>query len=145
MMHEEPRIHHGGPTIGTGKVCYVIVKAREFDSKVEPEELDRGSNPTDDASLEILEDYADDPTYQELVDAIDSLNEDEQVQLVALAWTGRGDFDRREWRDATALARERHNERTARYLTGVPNLGDCLEEGLSKFGRSCEEFEIGHL
>lgn len=145
IMYKEQKTHHGGPTIATDKVCYIIVKAREFDAKVDPEELERGSNPSDDAGVEILEDYADDATFQELTEAIDDLNEDEQIELVALAWTGRGDFDRRGWREAVALARERHNRRTAEYLTGIPNLGDCLEEGLSVFGRSCRDFEAGHL
>jgi hypothetical protein len=138
-------IHHGGPSLNTERVCYIIVKAREFDAKVPPTEPEPGSNPSDDLSWEILEDYADDPTLAELTEAIDGLNEDEQIQLVALAWVGRGDFDRREWKEAVDLARDRHNDRTAAYLIGMPNLGDCLEEGLAQFGRSCEDFEAGHL
>ena len=33
-----------------------------------------------------------------------------------------------------------HNNRTAAYLLGKPMLADHLEEGLSQFGYSCEEF-----
>ncbi len=42
--------------ISPEKVCYIIVKPREFDAKVEPVEPDPASNPSDDADHEILED-----------------------------------------------------------------------------------------
>ena len=54
------------PEISTEKVCFIILKARELDVKVAPEELSGGSNPTDDGMQSILEDYADDPTREEL-------------------------------------------------------------------------------
>ncbi|HZB93758.1 MAG TPA: DUF3775 domain-containing protein [Stellaceae bacterium] len=127
------------------KVCYIIVKAREFDAKVEPAETDDGSNPADDEERIVLEDYAGDPTLQELRDAIDGLNEDEAIDLVALAWLGRGDFDVTEWEEARDLADERHRRSASAYLTGMPGLGDYLEEGLSLLGYSCEDFEAGRL
>jgi len=34
--------------ISPDKVCFVVVKAREFDAKVAPTELDEGSNASDD-------------------------------------------------------------------------------------------------
>jgi hypothetical protein len=131
--------------ISAEKVCYIIVKAREFDAKVPPVEPDPGSNPADDGEREILEDYADDPTLLELRSAIDDLNEDEVVDLIALAWLGRGDFGKEDWLEATALARERHKRHSADYLVGIPTLGDFLENGLDMVDRSCEDFEIGHL
>lgn len=131
--------------ISLEKVCYIIAKAREFDAKVPPVEPDPGSNPADDAGREILEDYAGDPTFAELRTAIDDLNDDEVVDLIALAWIGRGDYDRGGWDEARGLARERHRHHSARYLTGMPALGDYLEEGLSTLGYSCEEFEINRL
>jgi hypothetical protein len=36
-------------------------------------------------------------------------------------------------------------EQTASYLLGMPLLADYLEEGLSLFGQSCEDFEINRL
>ncbi|CAO3425283.1 DUF3775 domain-containing protein [Azospirillum endophyticum] len=131
--------------IGLQKLCYLIVKAREFDVKVAPSDLDEGSNPSDDGMRAVLEDYSDDPTLTELKDAIDGLDEDEVVDVIALVWLGRGDFTRDEWAEAQALARERHTGRSADYLTGIPNLGDCLEEGAVQLGYSCEEFEIDRL
>ncbi len=48
------------------------------------------------------------------------------------------------WRDLRAEAARAHNNRTASYLLGTPMLADYLEEALSQFGKSFEDFE-GHL
>ena len=100
-----------------------------FDAKEELSDPQSGSNATDDDMRDILEDIADDPTYQELLEMIRNLDEDEQIQLVALAWLGRGTFDAADWKDAVKQARAAHNNRTAEYLVGLPLLGDYLEEG----------------
>jgi len=131
--------------ISTDKVCYIIIKAREFDVKVTPVEPDPGSNPTDSDDSEILGDYDDDPTLAELRSAINDLNEDEVVDLIAMVWVGRGDFTRNEWREARALAGERHKQHSAAYLMGIPMLGDFLEEGFTELGHSCEDEETGRL
>ena len=143
MAEEEPAIVE--LNISIEKVCYIIVKAREFDAKVDPVEPDPGSNPADDGEREVLEDYRDDPVLQELGAAINGLNDDEVIDLIALAWLGRGDFDKSEWQEARKLATERHRHRSAAYLVGIPALGDYLEEGLSILGFSCEDFEIDRL
>ena len=72
---------------------------------------------------------------------IEAISEDEQVDLVTLAWLGRGDGSLEEWAELRAEAARRHNRRTASYLLGIPLLPDYLEEALAEFGRSCEEFE----
>lgn len=131
--------------INPEKVCYIILRAREFDAKVEPLASDPGSNPADDGGQEILEDYVDDATETELTAAIDSLNDDEVVDLIALAWVGRGDFGKDDWPEARALARERHRRHSSRYLTGIPQLGDYLEEGLGTLGYSCVGYEADRL
>ncbi len=131
--------------ISPEKVGFIILKAREFDAKVEPVEPDPGSNPADDADSEILEDYEDDPTLEELRGAIESLDDDEIVDLIALAWVGRGDFERREWAEARRLAGERHRGRSADYLIGMPALGDYLEEGLAVLGHAVPDQAAGRL
>jgi hypothetical protein len=133
------------PNISTETVCFIIVKAREFDVKVAPEELDEGSNPTDDDMQRILEDYADDPTYEELRSFLAAQSDDDLKELVALTWIGRGDYGADDWDEVlneVPDVRERH---TVAYLLGTPLLADYLEEGLSQFGLSCEEFELGRL
>jgi hypothetical protein len=132
-------------TINPEKVCYIILKAREFDEKVEPEDPDSGSNPSDDQAVSILEDHADDPTLQELRMALLELNVDEMNELLALTWLGRGDFSKDEWHDALEQARETRDSHAADYLVGTPMLGDLLEEGLSALGYSCEGMEMGRL
>jgi len=117
--------------IDRSKVEEIIQKARMFDAKEELSDPQSGSNATDDDMRDILEDVADDPTCQELLEMIRNLDEDEQIRLVALAWVGRGTFDASEWKDAVKQARAAHNNRTAEYLIGLPLLGDYLEEGLA--------------
>lgn len=53
-------------SISPEKVCYIIVKAREFDAKDVVTDPDDSSNPTDDAMVAVLEDHRDDPVVQEL-------------------------------------------------------------------------------
>ncbi len=132
-------------TISTDQVCFVIIKAREFDVKEAPSEPDPGSNPSDDHEISVLEDLPDDPVVDELTSFIDAMDEDEQVDLVALAWLGRSDYTAADWQSVRAEAAAAHNNATASYLLGMPLLGDFLEEGLSLLGRSCEEFEIDRL
>ena len=95
--------------------------------------------------VEVLEEHEDDPVVEELTSLINSLSEDEQVDLVALAWLGRDDYSASDWPTVREEAFRAHNQRTAEYLLGTPLLGDFLEEGLSMLGYSCEEFEIGRL
>jgi hypothetical protein len=135
----------GTLTISPEKVCFIIVKAREFDAKDEVTEPDPGSNPSDDKDTAVLEDHADDPVVEEITAFVNSLSEDEQIDLVALAWLGRDDYTADDWPDVRAEAARAHNERTAEYLLGTPLVADFLEEGLSMLGYSCEEFEIGRL
>lgn len=132
-------------TISPEKVCFIIVKAREFDAKDEITEPDPGSNPSDDKDIEVLEAHEDDPVVEELTSLINSLSEDEQIDLVALAWLGRDDYSASDWAVVREEAARAHNERTADYLLGTPLVGDFLEEGLSMLGYSCEEFEIERL
>jgi hypothetical protein len=132
-------------TISPEKVCFVIVKARSFDAKDVLTEPNAGSNPSDDRDAAILEDHKGDPVVEELTSLIDSLSEDEQIDLVALTWLGRDDYSAADWPTVRAEAADAHNNRTSSYLLGTPLLGDFLEEGLSMLGYSCEDFEIGRL
>jgi hypothetical protein len=93
----------------------------------------------------VLEDHEDDPVVEELTSLIDSLSEDEQIDLVALAWLGRDDYEAADWPAVREEAARAHNRGTSSYLLGMPQLGDFLEEGLSMLGYSCEEFEIERL
>lgn len=132
-------------TISPEKVAFVIMKAREFDAKDELTDPDSGSNPSDDQEAAVLEDHQDDPVVEEIASLINAMSQDEQIDLVALAWLGRDDHAAEDWTAVRAEAEQAHNRHTAEYLLGMPLLGDFLEEGLSMLGYSCEEFEIGRL
>src|ERR1700736_5350688 len=133
-------------SISAEKICFVVMKAREFDVKdVDTSFGDDGYHPVDDRMIEVLEDRPDDPVEQELVAFIEAVSEDEQVDLVTLTWLGRGDGTLADWDDLRAEAARVHNKRTASYLLGEPLLPDFLEAALAAFGRSCEEFEKDHL
>ena len=128
-----------------GQLAYIIEKAREFDAETAPVDGGSGSNPTDDDAVAILEATADNPTRQELTAALDLLDDEQRIEVLALMWLGRGDFDTGEWRDALAQAREIHDARETSYLLGTPLLANYLEEALAALGYSLEGQEKGRL
>jgi hypothetical protein len=132
-------------TVSSESVCFIIVKAREFDAQDVVTAPDSGSNATDDNQASVLEAHSDDLTQKEIVAFINALSDEEQADLVALLWLGRGDGTMEDWDDLRDEAQRQHNNRTAAYLLGEPLLSDHLEEGLSQFGFSCEDFEIDRL
>jgi len=111
-------------------VAAILAKARQFDVKDVVTDRDPGSNASDDAMLSVLEDHADDPVRSELIALIRGLNEDEQIDLVALTWLGHGDGDLDDWQDLRAEAARAHNKQTAECL--LPLLGDDPEKSLSE-------------
>jgi len=135
-MNEIPEL-----AISAEKEAQILAKARQFDVEDVVTDPDPGSNASDVAMVSVLEDYTDDPVRTELTAIIRGLNQDEQIDLVALAWLGRGDGDLDNWDDIRAEASRAHNRRTAEYLLGMPLLGDYLEEALAQLGHCSEEFE----
>lgn len=128
------------------KVCFIIAKAREFEAKDLPNIPDEASNPSDDRMIEVLEDRPnEDAVLQELRSIIGGMSEDEQIDLVALAWLGRGDAGTEGWEELRSEAARAHNRRTAAYLLTMPLLPTYLQDGLAELGRSCEEFEKNSL
>jgi hypothetical protein len=120
-------------------VCAVIAAAREFQAKEAVVIPEREFAPSDDWALQVLADHADDLTFAEVKGSIDDLEPDQQVELVALMWLGRGDFDTSEWEEAVSEARDSYTERTAEYLLATPLVADYLEEGLYQLGHRCQE------
>jgi hypothetical protein len=121
-------------SISPEKVFFIVARARQFDIKAT--ETDLASDSSDDGMA-----YGNDTDRSELSGFIWGLNEDEQVDLVALTWLGRGDGDLDTWRDLRTEASRAHNNRTGSYLIGTPMLADYLEEALSQFDKSFEDFE----
>ncbi len=120
-------------------VCFIIARAREFQAKDEVVIPDEPADANGDWALDILEDHRDDMTLQEVQSAVADLEPDQQYDLVALMWVGRGDYDVDDWQGAVIAATEAWTERTADYLMTTPLAADYLEEGLELLGYSCEE------
>lgn len=132
-------------SISPEKLAFIVEKAREFDAEVPPPDQDyvEGSDAVDDDDREVLLDTPDNPTAQELRDAIDGLNVDEREELLALMWLGRGDYDAKSWAEAMRQARDTQSSTEAEYLMGTPLLGDYLEEGAVALGVSLEDYMRG--
>jgi hypothetical protein len=122
------------------KLAFIIEKARQFDAESAPVNENERADGDDEGIAAILDETRSNPTYQELTGSINSLNDDERDEIVALTWLGRGDFSTGEWRQAKAAAHLRHNGREAAYLAGTPLLADYLEEAVSQLGYSLDDF-----
>ena len=133
--------------IDAEKVAWILTKARQFDGKVPPEITAGASHAADDQDLEVLQDTANDATASELEAALDSLNQDELSELVALMWVGRGDYDSDTWDDALAQAGELSSREERFEILQTPLVSDYLEEALAAFGHPlADEEEIqSHL
>ncbi len=132
--------------IAVETVCYIINRAREVMADLDPLDDEPGHHAPDDVMRDELpeEDVpgaVDNPERDDLRAYIDSLNEDEQADLVALTWIGRGTYTAEDWDEAVEIAHEEHPKRVARYLLSQPLLADELEGGLSELGLSCEDAE----
>ena len=133
-------------TISAEQVCFVILKAREVETRDSFLEPDPESNPSDDNEVDELEDHGDDPVVddpviQELASFVDGLSDAEKVDLMALAWLGRDGGELDDWSETREEALRAHNESTADYLLKMllikSELGSFLEAGLSTLGFSC--------
>jgi hypothetical protein len=126
-------------SISPEKVAFVVTKIHQYEMEsTEPELL---SDLTDDDTVHGGGGRGATTDRSELTSFIRGLNVDEQIDLVALMWLGRGDGSLENWAELRAQAAQAHNNRTATYLIETPMLGDYLEEALSEFGLSLEDFE----
>jgi hypothetical protein len=123
-------------TIALETVCRIILRAREYEALIPETDPDEGSNPTDDGSVDELEDE-DNPVEEELRAIIDDLAEDEQAELIALAMVGAGLYDASEWADAIDAATEEAVD-AADWVLDQPTLSTDLDAGLAAFDLSCD-------
>jgi hypothetical protein len=122
--------------ISPAKVAQIIIKAREYDAKVGAWDENRVTGDSEEEPQSILEDFSADATRAELAEFIAGLNEDEQANLVAIAWVGRGTYSAEQFDEAVEMAKAERVNATEDYLLGTPLLADYLAEGLKKMGIS---------
>lgn len=120
-------------------VCRLIELAQSYHVRESTSIPDEGSNSVDDWSQQMLADHKDNTSYDEFAAAIDELDADQQQEVVALLWLGRGDYTLEEWGGIVKQAKEQWSPETAQYLIGHPLLADELREGLEQHGYSCQE------
>lgn len=121
-------------SISPDYVARLIVKMRGVQTREELVDPDPGSNPTDDRMVGTLQEGPGDLSRAEIVQEIAGLNPDQQNELVALMWLGRGDFEPAEWKTAVRTASERREQPTASYLLSQPLAADYWAEGLERLG-----------
>jgi hypothetical protein len=126
------------------KVCFLIVKLREFGVETEFP-IGNSSNASDDGFVAVYLNSPDHSVRKEIEQFIAAMDEDEQRELIALSLIGSGDYHLGEWPDLLKEASGHPEPSTAAYILGMPNAADQLEEGLSLFDLSCEDFEQGRL
>lgn len=135
-------------SIAPDQVAFIVAKAREFSAKVGGTQLNDASNPADEqqdasdaGSHLILENMREDPVLREYEDAITGLGEDEQRDLVALAWIGRGEYEAEDWTEARRHAGGADlGNSVAHYLVRDPLTGDEIAEGMSRLGYDLADY-----
>lgn len=113
--------------ISPEKIAHVIIRAREFDSGVNP--WAHSGQRTGHG------------TEAELSEFIAGLNDDEKASLVAVMWIGRDTFAAEDLEEAIQTAKLENRSPTEHYLMGEPQLADYLEAGMEALGISPEEVE----
>jgi Protein of unknown function (DUF3775) len=131
-------------TITPDSAFAILLKAREFDVKIPQTDPDSVSNPSDDNSVDALEFGPSDNTRHELISAIHDLNDDEQRDLIALILLGRGDFTLGEWNEARQTTGQIGRQHIPRHVAEIPLASDYLEEGLSQFNESLQDYLDKH-
>jgi hypothetical protein len=121
-------------------VCRLIELSRAFQAQESDAFQDDVSDPIDEyAAIQRLAAHEDDVSLAEFRTVIEDLEPDQQTEVVALLWLGRGDFQEAEWEDAKRLAWDEWTPNTADYLIGHPMLPEYLTAGLAVFGQQCDQ------
>ena len=121
----------------------LILKLRAVMAQEELVSPDSGSNASDDEGPATLQDSPDNLIREEISVEIEDLEPDQQAELVALMWIGRGDMEPAEWDEAVELAAARRDGPTARYLLSHPHVADHLEEGIDLLLDGTDLMETG--
>jgi len=134
--------HNRSLNVNPETIYSIIDKIHEFQAKedvVLPEESDAISSHS---ALQILADHQDDLNYQEAINEIKNLEPDQQAELIALMWLGRGDYGLDEWDlvlEEVTRSFNFYNQDVGHYLLSKPQAVEHLLEGLKQLGYPNEE------
>jgi Protein of unknown function (DUF3775) len=128
--------------ISIEKVCAFIEAARELAGKV-PSTVGDRTTTGDDSKLATIDEPEgsgedEDARRREAVEFVAGLNVEEQTDLLALIWLGRGDYELSEWDAALTEAEARIAARDPDYMIGDAALAEYLGDGLEAFGKTCD-------
>lgn len=119
-------------------VCQIISKANEFQAKEEvtfSEDFEDNTEYEYDIS-QVLADHKDDLSYLEVKNIINELERDQKIDLLALLYIGREDYEN--FSEARKVAGENLMPDLTHYLFSKPQIGEFLERGLKILGYTCE-------
>lgn len=120
-------------------ICNIIVKAKEIDISEDIFSPEDPANFSEAEWNQLLAEYQNDLSYTELKNLINDLEPDQQLDVIALMYVGRGDYAKEEWKEAVSQARTIQSSGRADYLISKMMLADYLSEGLARFNYSCDE------
>lgn len=126
--------------INLDTVLWVVRSTREFHAKEEvvfPDDSIEGNDG--DWAMQILADHGSDLTLQELRMAVHGLDPEQQAELLALKWLGRGDYGPDEWEQARRDAMENWCPEIMDRLIATPLISEYLLEALEALGIEHEE------
>ena len=121
-------------SLPTDYLAQLIVLTHGVQVKEAEVDPDSGSNPVDDKMWDALQDDRNDLTREEIRERLQGLSEQQQAELVALMWIGRGDAEPEEWENTIELARELKEGPTPRYLLRHPLVAEHWAEGAARLG-----------
>ena len=125
-------------------VCRLVELARSFHVQEQISIPEQPNSPAEDWGRQMLANHADNTSAQEFRTVMEDLEPDQQQEVVALMWLGRGDAGLEEWDTLRAEAEEHWTPETADYLLTHPMLADFLLEGLDMHGHDCQETNMLH-
>lgn len=128
-------------TVPLESICHLIGRLQAFEAQVPGLDTDDDNDDTTDggdpyAMLEADDDTAIEAEIEALLSA---LGDDEQAELLALAFVGCGLFDAGEWDEALAAANDTDNASRIDQLLDMPMLAGYLDAGMAAFDLSCDD------
>ena len=121
-------------------VCFIISKTRQFQAKEAVVITEVPYSSSDDWARQVLANHIEDACVREVKTTVWDLEPDQQAELVALMWLGRGDYLQEDW----SLAKQDALEALAdisdpgAYLLAHPLAADYLLDGLHQQGIDCD-------
>ena len=125
-------------------ICRIIIRARELEAQVPAIDPDNDDAPDDsDDQFDVMDDETNETVTDEVRTTLEDLADDQIVEVLALAWVGRGTYDTSEWDEALEEANDASSADRVDQLLEMPMLAGYLDSGLAAFDLSCDG--IGQL